>query len=87
MAGREDEARALLGEREQLHRVLNASGGHLRDIFIILRQVITTAYGRGLALPISEDHVEDALNSVALQGANATSALTKLNEQVAAAQE
>ncbi|HVQ18813.1 MAG TPA: ATP-binding protein [Actinomycetes bacterium] len=55
----------MLGERELLHRVIHSSGGHLRDIFIILRQVITTAYGRGLTLPMSEDHVEDALNSVA----------------------
>ncbi len=54
-----------LAKPELLHQVIKASGGHLRDIFIILRQVLTTAYGRGLALPVSEEHVQDALNTVA----------------------
>jgi energy-coupling factor transporter ATP-binding protein EcfA2 len=55
----------LLGEADLLHEVIYASGGHLRDIFIILRQVVTTAFGRGLELPVSKDHVGDALNGVA----------------------
>ncbi|MFL6121572.1 hypothetical protein [Actinophytocola sp.] len=55
----------VLDERERLHRVIHASGGHLRDIFILLRQVLTTAYGRGLTLPVREEHVEDALDTVA----------------------
>jgi hypothetical protein len=55
----------LLGDEANLHRVINASGGHLRDIFLILQQVITEAYGRALSLPVTADHVEGALNSVA----------------------
>jgi hypothetical protein len=55
----------LLGEDANLHRVINASGGHLRDIFLILQQVITEAYGRGLPLPVTAEHVEQALDSVA----------------------
>jgi hypothetical protein len=55
----------MLGEPKMLHRAIDASGGHLRDIFLVLQQVITAVYGRGLTLPISADHLEEVLNSVA----------------------
>lgn len=62
----------LLGELDLLHRVINASGGHLRDIFLILREAITSVYGRDLVLPMSAEHLEEVLNSVGHGFSNVT---------------
>jgi len=55
----------LLGDRENLGRVIAASGGHLRDLFLILHEVITHVYGRRLELPVTASQVEEALDSMA----------------------
>lgn len=55
----------LLGDRENLDRVIAASGGHLRDLFLILHEVITQVYGRHLELPVGTRQVEEALDSMA----------------------
>lgn len=55
----------LLGDDDLLRVVILASGGHLRDLFRILEEVISSAYGRGTELPVDADHVEDALTVVA----------------------
>lgn len=63
----------LLGDRENLDRVIAASGGHLRDLFLILHEVITQVYGRRLDLPVSTRHVEEALDSMAHSFSSVTS--------------
>jgi hypothetical protein len=55
----------LLGDQENLDRVIAASGGHLRDLFLILHEVITQVYGRHLELPVTTRRVEEALDSLA----------------------
>lgn len=42
-----------------------ASGGHLRDLFRILQEVITSAHGRRADVPVDEKHVDDAITVVA----------------------
>ena len=53
------------GEDDLLRAVILASGGHLRDLFRILEEIISSAYGRGADLPVDRQHVEDALTVVA----------------------
>jgi len=55
----------LLGTRENLRTVILASGGHLRDLFRILQEVITSAHGRHADLPVEGAHVDDAVTVVA----------------------
>ncbi|MGH8896712.1 MAG: hypothetical protein ACRDZ4_06725 [Egibacteraceae bacterium] len=46
--------------------ILLASGGHLRDLFRILQELITIVNSRGVPLPAEAEHVEEAITSVAL---------------------
>lgn len=55
----------LLGVPAHLDTVITASGGHLRDLFLVLHEVITHVYGRGLSLPVTTDELDDALDSIA----------------------
>lgn len=57
----------LLGDREILDRVIAASGGHLRDLFLILHEVITQVYGRRLELPVDARQLEEAPDSMGAQ--------------------
>jgi energy-coupling factor transporter ATP-binding protein EcfA2 len=62
----------LLGEDSALHNVIGASGGHLRDLFRILQQIINSVFGRGLDMPVSPADISEALNKVAHGFANVT---------------
>lgn len=55
----------LLESRALLDEIVVASGGHLRDLFRILRELITLVNGRGIDLPVPADHVRTAIESVA----------------------
>ncbi len=65
VVSRRVEWEALLGTKKNLRAVIMASGGHLRDLFRILQEVITSAHGRQASLPVDPSHVEDAVNVVA----------------------
>ena len=75
----------LLGDRETLERVITASGGHLRDLFLILHEVITQVYGRRLNLPVTTGDVEEALDSMAHSFSNVTSEQASFLRRVNAA--
>jgi len=62
----------LLGDRERLDVVVTASGGHLRDLFLILQQIITQVYGRGIALPVNIAQIDEALDAIARSFASLT---------------
>jgi hypothetical protein len=49
----------------QLDTIIQASGGHLRDLFTLLRQVVNLILRRSLALPLRDEHVEEAIGLVA----------------------
>jgi hypothetical protein len=49
----------------QLDTIIRASGGHLRDLFTLLRQVVNLTLRRSLALPLRDEHVEEAIGLVA----------------------
>jgi hypothetical protein len=75
----------LLGDEENLNTVIAASGGHLRDLFLILHQIITQVYGRGLRLPVTAKDVEDALDAIAHSFSSVTSEKAEFLRKVAAA--
>jgi len=75
----------LLGTRQNLDTVITASGGHLRDLFQILHQVITQVYGRGLPLPVTAGDVEQALDGLTHSFASVTSEKAEFLRKVAAA--
>ena len=49
----------------QLDKIIEASGGHLRDLFTLLRQVVNLTLRRSLPLPLRDEHVEEAIGLVA----------------------
>ncbi len=56
----------LLATEELLRAVILASGGHLRDLFTILERLIVLVSRRGVPLPATREHVEEAIGKVAL---------------------
>ncbi|MGH3998963.1 MAG: hypothetical protein ACRDTJ_16085, partial [Pseudonocardiaceae bacterium] len=50
---------------KQLDAIIKASGGHLRDLFTLLRQVVNLMLRRSLTLPLRKEHVEEAIDLVA----------------------
>lgn len=63
----------LLGSETLLREVILASGGHLRDLFTILQELVMLVNGRRLPLPALPQHVQEATGKVAL----AFSSITK----------
>lgn len=63
---------SLLGAEETLEEVILASGGHLRDLFRLLQEVITSAHGRRADLPLDRRHIDDAITVVARDFSNIT---------------
>ncbi|MGI9002284.1 MAG: hypothetical protein ACR2GH_11530 [Pseudonocardia sp.] len=49
----------------QLDHVVLASGGHLRDLFTLLLQLVNLTLRRSLELPLADEHVEEAIGYVA----------------------
>jgi hypothetical protein len=54
----------LVDTRQRLETVINASGGHLRDLFELLQELITLAFSRRLDLPVDDDAVDETLARV-----------------------
>lgn len=65
VASRRVDWEQLLGAEGNLRRVVLASGGHLRDLFRILQEIITRAHGRQTTLPVDQAQVEEAITVVA----------------------
>jgi hypothetical protein len=49
----------------QLDKIIEGSGGHLRDLFTLLRQVVNLMLRRSLTLPLRDEHIEEAIGFVA----------------------
>lgn len=50
---------------DQLDRMVLASGGHLRDLFTLLRQLVNLMRRRSLELPVTDDDVDEAIGYIA----------------------
>ena len=50
---------------KQLDTIIQASGGHRRDLFTLLRQVINLMLRRSLPPPLRDEHVEEAIGLIA----------------------
>ncbi|MGH3984918.1 MAG: hypothetical protein ACRDST_20075, partial [Pseudonocardiaceae bacterium] len=50
---------------KQLDTIIQASGGHLRDLFTLLRQVVNLLLRRSLTPPLRDEHVEEAIGLIA----------------------
>lgn len=48
----------IFGDK-QLDAIIQASGGHLRDLFTLLRQVVNLMLRRSLTPPLTDEHVEE----------------------------
>jgi hypothetical protein len=50
---------------EQIDRIIEASGGHLRDLFTLLQRLVNIIYQRTATLPVGDDDITRAINAVA----------------------
>jgi len=62
----------LFGEQHRLESLIRASGGHLRDLFELLQELITLVFSRQLELPVDDAAVEHAVAQVGHGFANIT---------------
>jgi hypothetical protein len=69
---------------KQLDKVIEASGGHLRDLFTLLRQVVNLMLRRSLTPPLRDEHVEEAIGLVAHDFMKMTAEQKAFLHQVAA---
>jgi hypothetical protein len=69
---------------KQLDKVIEASGGHLRDLFTLLRQVVNLMLRRSLTPPLRDEHVEEAIGRVAHDFMKMTAEQKAFLRQVAA---
>jgi energy-coupling factor transporter ATP-binding protein EcfA2 len=63
---------SLLEEEAALDRIISASGGHLRDLFKILQELITLAHAQRLTFPVGTDTAEEAIIRVGRGFSNIT---------------
>jgi hypothetical protein len=55
----------IFNDTGQLDAIIQASGGHLRDLFTLLRQLVNLMLRRSLTPPLGDEHVEEAIGLVA----------------------
>jgi len=67
----------------QLDRVIRASGGHLRVLFTLLRQLVNLTLRRRLELPLDDKHIEEAIGFVAHDYAQLTAESQAFLQRVA----
>lgn len=74
----------VFATREQLTRLIHASGGNLRDLFFILRQLMNLLLRLSAPLPATDEHIDEAIRDVAHDFANLTSEQEDFLKRVAA---
>ncbi len=65
LVGRRIKSELLLGDPELLRKIILASGGHIRDLLRIVREVINLAFGRRSSLPAEPSIVDQAIAQIA----------------------
>lgn len=56
---------AIIGDEASVDAIIEASGGHLRDLFKIFRQIVGLILRGSLTLPVTFDVVEEAIHTLA----------------------
>lgn len=74
----------IFADVAQLDRVIHASGGHLRDLFTLLRQLISLMLRLAVPLPVSDEHIEEAIRNVAYDFSQLTTQQESFLRSVAA---
>jgi hypothetical protein len=74
----------IFAERAALDNVIQASGGHLRDLFLVLQQLLNLMRRVSLELPVTKDNVEEAIAVVARDFAAMTEEQATFLRKVAA---
>ncbi len=74
----------IFADDAQLDQIIHASGGHLRDLFTLLRQLINLVLRLSVPLPVSDQHVEEAIRNVAHDFSQLTTQQESLLKRVAA---
>jgi hypothetical protein len=74
----------VFGERQDLlDRLIYASGGHLRDMFTLVKQLVNLMMRRSLSLPVGDEHVDEAITLVAHDFSSITKEQADFLRQVA----
>ena len=68
----------------QIDSVIDASGGHLRDLFTLLKQLTNLVFRTHTALPLTDEQVTEAVGYVARDYATLTAEQVQFLRQVAA---
>jgi hypothetical protein len=55
----------IFASEDDLDLLIQASGGHLRDLFTLLRQLVNLILRRSVPLPVTTEHIEEAISYVA----------------------
>ncbi|MGH3814091.1 MAG: hypothetical protein ACRDUV_16835, partial [Pseudonocardiaceae bacterium] len=55
----------IFADTGQLDTIIQASGGHLRDLLCLLRQVLNLMYRMSLTPPLRDEHIEEVIGQVA----------------------
>lgn len=84
VAARRVPVERVFGDGTLLDDVIDASGGHLRDLFRILRELIQLVWQLSLPLPVRPVHVEEAIRTVARDYAAMTAEQASFLRAVAA---
>ncbi|MGH3800905.1 MAG: hypothetical protein ACRDTD_12345, partial [Pseudonocardiaceae bacterium] len=74
----------IFADTAQLNAIIQASGGHLRDLFTLLRQVVNLMLRRSLTPPLRDEHVEGAISLIAHDFMKMTAEQKAFLRQVAA---
>ncbi|MGH3886776.1 MAG: hypothetical protein ACRDSZ_09435, partial [Pseudonocardiaceae bacterium] len=74
----------IFADTAQLNAIIQASGGHLRDLFTLLRQVVNLMLRRSLTPPLRDEHVEEAISLIAHDFMKMTAEQKAFLRQVAA---
>ncbi len=74
----------LFADVTQLDQVISASGGNLRDLFTILRQLISLMLRLSVPLPVSDEHIEEAIGNIAHDFSQLTTQQERFLRDVAA---
>lgn len=54
----------IFASEEDLDRLIAASGGHLRDLFTLLKALVGLMLRRSISLPVNAEHIEAAIEAV-----------------------
>lgn len=55
----------IFADASDVDLIIHASGGHLRDLFTLLKQLVNLILRRDLPMPVNPEHIEEAIRYIA----------------------